>query len=59
MHWCFFLDTVHSAAVLWMLWHYSVDNFANYGYLITTLWPMSAAPLFVGASSLSQAVLLC
>ncbi|RPD72800.1 hypothetical protein L226DRAFT_147466 [Lentinus tigrinus ALCF2SS1-7] len=51
VHWCFFLDTVHSGAVLWMLWNYAVDNFANYDFLTTTLWPVSATPLFVALVS--------
>ncbi|KAI0700382.1 hypothetical protein C8T65DRAFT_831590 [Cerioporus squamosus] len=51
VHWCFLLDTAHTGAALWMLWHYAVDNFANYDFLTTTLWPVSATPLFVGAVS--------
>ena len=50
VHWCFFIDSVHTAGTLWMIWRYAVDNFANTPYLATTLWPVSAAPMFVGES---------
>lgn len=49
VHWCFLVDTGHSMAALWLLWHYSVNNFTKVSFLSTTLWPVSAAPLFVGA----------
>ena len=52
VHWCFLVDTVHTAGTLWMIWVYAVDNFANVNYLATTLWPVSAAPLFAGVSIL-------
>ena len=53
VHWCFLVDTVHSSMALWVLWRYSVDNFMNFDFLATTLWPVSASPLFVGACPLS------
>ncbi|RDX48958.1 hypothetical protein OH76DRAFT_1404148 [Lentinus brumalis] len=56
VHWCFLLDTAHSGAALWMIWHYAVDNFADYDYLTTTLWPVSATPLFVGTSLVSAPI---
>ncbi|KAI0742385.1 hypothetical protein C8Q80DRAFT_1346169 [Daedaleopsis nitida] len=51
VHWCFFVDTVHSATALWVLWRYSVDHFADHAFATMTLWPVSAIPLFVGAVS--------
>ncbi|KAI0753719.1 hypothetical protein C8Q74DRAFT_332216 [Fomes fomentarius] len=51
VHWCFLVDTVHSMTALWLLWHYSVNNFTKVSFLATTLWPVSAAPLFVALVS--------
>ena len=47
VNWCFIVDTAHTAGTLWMIWVYAVDNFSNTRYLGITLWPISAAPLFV------------
>ena len=57
VHWCFFMDSVHTAGTLWMLWRYTVDHFADNQYLLTALWPVSAAPLFVGESRLRPRIL--
>ncbi|KAH9916601.1 uncharacterized protein BXZ73DRAFT_105794 [Epithele typhae] len=50
VHWCILVDSVHTGAMLWMLWQYSVANFANPDYISLVLWPLSACPVFAGPS---------
>ena len=49
VHWTFFVDTVHYAAVIYMLWDYGVANFMNTSVLVAAPWPFTATPIWTGA----------
>ncbi|KAF8808871.1 hypothetical protein BYT27DRAFT_7095594 [Phlegmacium glaucopus] len=49
--WTFLLDTFHTAALIYMLWVYVVDNLLNPSFLWTVLWPFSTTPIVTTMTS--------
>ncbi|GBE81317.1 hypothetical protein BKA93DRAFT_822805 [Sparassis latifolia] len=50
--WTFAVDTTHTAASVWMLWYYLVQNFANAPVIGTLPWPYLSLPIFIILASL-------
>ncbi|KAI0820976.1 hypothetical protein BC629DRAFT_414427 [Irpex lacteus] len=48
----FLLDTVHSVAVMWMLWAYCVDGYGDPSTLAVALWPYTFTPIATGLASM-------
>ncbi|KAJ7983148.1 hypothetical protein DFH06DRAFT_716207 [Mycena polygramma] len=49
--WEFFIDTFHSAASIYFIWLYLVDNFLNAAFLEAAPWPLTAVPLLIALSA--------
>ncbi|KAI0090562.1 hypothetical protein BDY19DRAFT_717758 [Irpex rosettiformis] len=48
----FALDTVHSVAVMWMLWEYCVAGYGEPATLAVALWPYTFTPIATGLASM-------
>ncbi|KAJ7093462.1 hypothetical protein B0H15DRAFT_832419, partial [Mycena belliarum] len=49
--WEFLIDTFHSAASIYFIWLYMVENFLNAQFLQAAPWPLTAVPLLTAMSA--------
>ncbi|KAI0692148.1 hypothetical protein BC835DRAFT_1416727 [Cytidiella melzeri] len=54
----FSLDTVHSIAVMWMLWQYCVAGYGEPSTLAVVLWPYTLTPIATGLASMVTQIFL-
>ncbi|KAF7331342.1 hypothetical protein MKEN_00011900 [Mycena kentingensis (nom. inval.)] len=56
--WALLLDVIHSAAIIWVIWEYTITHFGDLAFLATTPWPYPMTPIFSACASVPIQVFL-